>query len=212
METHALIRSLASDGTRPSRPLPQVWGAALPAAALAAALVFFSTIGPRPDFEAALATLRFPLKFVLTSILALSAFAVLSPLARPGGESASNLAWLLAAPLLLGAAVLLELAAVPPSEWASRLVGVNNLYCLGFIPLIGAGPLGLFLLALRHGAPTRPRLAGAVAGLLAGGLAASFYAAHCPDDSPLFVATWYTLAIALLAGLGAMLAPRLARW
>ena len=40
-----------------------------------------------------------------------------------------------------------------------------------------------------YGVPTRPALAGAVAGLLAGGLAASFYAAHCTDDSPLFVTT-----------------------
>ena len=66
--------------------------------------------------------------------------------------------------------------------------------------------------ALRHGAPTRPVLAGAVAGLAAGGLAAAFSAAHCTDESPLFVATWYTIAIAMLAALGAMLAPRVARW
>ncbi|MDP9812634.1 hypothetical protein J2W42_005504 [Rhizobium tibeticum] len=81
-----------------------------------------------------------------------------------------------------------------------------------FIPLIGLGPLAVFLAALRHGAPTRPRLAGAVAGLLAGGIAATFYAAHCTDDSPLFVATWYSIAIAGLAALGSVLGRRVARW
>ncbi|TIM59065.1 MAG: DUF1109 family protein, partial [Mesorhizobium sp.] len=69
-----------------------------------------------------------------------------------------------------------------------------------------------FLAVLRYGAPTRPVLAGAVAGLLAGGLAATFYAAHCFDDSPLFVATWYTIAIAILAALGAFGGRLLVRW
>ena len=46
----------------------------------------------------------------------------------------------------------------------------------------------------------------------AGGLAATFYAAHCFDDSPLFVATWYTIAIAILAALGALGGRLFVRW
>ena len=92
------------------------------------------------------------------------------------------------------------------------MVGTNSLACLGSIPLIGLGPLAIFLATLRHGAPTRPRLAGAVAGVLAGGLSATFYAAHCTDNSPLFVALWYSLAIAALALVGSLVAPRVARW
>ena len=84
--------------------------------------------------------------------------------------------------------------------------------CLTFIPLIGIGPLALLLIALRHGATSHPALGGAVAGLAAGGIAATFYAAHCTDDSPLFVATWYTIAIAILALIGAIGARRFARW
>jgi hypothetical protein len=67
-------------------------------------------------------------------------------------------------------------------------------------------------MALRRGAPAKPAAAGAVAGMLAGGIAATFYAAHCTDDSPLFVATWYTIAIAGLALAGAAGARRFARW
>ena len=119
---------------------------------------------------------------------------------------------LLVAPLLMAAAVILEMAVVPAGDWAARLVGHNMPVCLASIPVIGAGPLALFVAALRHGAPTRPGLSGAVAGLAAGGLAATFYAAHCTDDSPLFVATWYTLAVAALALVGAVAARRLARW
>nr|MBA3446785.1 DUF1109 family protein [Pseudaminobacter sp.] len=87
-----------------------------------------------------------------------------------------------------------------------------SLVCLTYITLIGIGPLGIFLLALRHSAPTRPALAGAAAGLLAGGISATFYAAQCIDDSPLFVAIWYTIAIGILALIGAAVAHRFCRW
>ena len=63
-------------------------------------------------------------------------------------------------------------------------------------------------MALRRG----PHLAGAVAGLVSGGIAATFYAAHCTDDSPLFVAIWYTIAIAALTAIGAVGARGLVRW
>jgi hypothetical protein len=122
------------------------------------------------------------------------------------------MAWMVAAPLLVVLAVILELFAVPQADWGKRLVGSNMMICMTFIPLIGIGPLAVFLGMLRYGAPTRPVLAGAAAGLLAGGLAATFYAAHCFDDSPLFAATWYTIAIAFLALLGAIGGRLFVRW
>lgn len=212
MKTDELIRAMAADAKRHSMPLDTAWQVAAALAVLIAGAVFLATLGPRPDALASLETARFVFKFVVTLTLAASAFALLRALSRPGGNVRSFMPWLLAAPLALAAAVGLELLAVPSSQWAARLIGANSRLCLTFIPLIGAGPLALFLFALRHGAPTRPALAGAVAGLLAGGLAAAFYAAHCPDDSPLFVATWYSIAILGLAAVGALLAPRLARW
>lgn len=122
------------------------------------------------------------------------------------------MAAMIAAPLLVAVAVVLELFMVPQALWGTRMIGSNMMICMTFIPLIGIGPLAIFLWMLRYGAPTRPVLAGAAAGLLAGGLAATFYAAHCFDDSPLFVATWYTLAIAALALLGALGGRFFVRW
>jgi hypothetical protein len=55
-------------------------------------------------------------------------------------------------------------------------------------------------------------LAGAVGGLLAGGLGAMLYASHCTDDSPLFVALWYVVAIALVAVVGALAGRLVLRW
>jgi len=43
-------------------------------------------------------------------------------------------------------------------------------------------------------------------------LAAALYALHCTDDSPLFVATWYSLAIAGVTVLGWAVGSRLLRW
>jgi hypothetical protein len=68
------------------------------------------------------------------------------------------------------------------------------------------------LFILRDGAPLRPALAGAAAGLVAGGLAATLYAAHCTDDSPLFVTTWYGIAVMVIAGVGALAGARWLRW
>ena len=212
MDTSELIRALAADTRRPATLLSTVWwGAAGIAIALAAA-IFFAMLGPRPDFATAAETPRFLLKFLVTITLAASAFGCARALSRPGETWRTAIPYLAAAPALIAMAVIVELFLLPSDTWSAKLVGRNSVVCLNYITLIGIGPLGIFLLALRHGAPTKPTFAGAVAGLLAGGIAATIYAAHCTDDSPLFVATWYTIAIAVLAILGAAGANRSARW
>ena len=212
METQELIKALAADNQRSGMPMTVVWtGAAVIAIAVAAG-VFFVLLGPRPDFAGAMQTLRFPFKIVVAVVLALSSHRALSALSRPETEPRDVLPTLIVAPALIAMAVLAELIAVPESTWAARLVGTNSLVCLTFIPLIGIGPLALLLLALRHGASSHPVLSDAAAGLTAGGIAAAFYAWHCTDDSPLFVATWYTTAVAILAIAGGLAARRIIDW
>jgi len=84
--------------------------------------------------------------------------------------------------------------------------------CLPMVPILSLAPLGAALLILRRGAPASPVLAGAAAGLLAAFSGASLYAFHCFDDSPLFVATWYTLAALPVVAIGALAGHRLLRW
>lgn len=212
MKTDDLIKALEADTAR-SRSAPGIiWLQAGGAAVLIAALVFFATIGPRPDLGHAMDSLRVQFKFVYTLALAATALPIVLASARPDSSPWRLAPWLLTAPLLLACAVVAELLAIPPQEWTARLIGKNWAYCMVLIPLIGIGPLAVFLAALRHGAPTRPIFAGAVAGLLASGLAATFYAAHCTDDSPLFVATWYTIGFIVLTGLGALGGRRFLRW
>lgn len=212
MDTERLIQTLAADGGRPAAAMQRTWLAAILASIVVAAIVFFIAIGPRADIAAAAETPRFLFKFVVTLALLATAFAALKSLARPGASMRPALLMLLVAPGLLLMAVGAEMMAVPADQLRDRWIGSNSMVCMTFIPLIGIGPLVAFMFALKHGAPTRPSLAGAVAGLVAGGLAATFYAAHCTDDSPLFVATWYPLAIAMLAVAGAVAGRLFVRW
>jgi hypothetical protein len=94
----------------------------------------------------------------------------------------------------------------------TRLIGNNSKLCLIAIPLMSLPLLAAALIGLRHGAPTRPAASGAIAGLAAAGLAATLYASHCTDDSPLFVATWYSIATAAVAASGALAGSRVLRF
>jgi hypothetical protein len=212
METQELIKALAADRRRSAPSISYIWSWAVGLAIALAATVFFAVLGPRADLAAAAETPRFLFKFVVTITLAVCAFGLAQTLSRPGEAWREAIAYLAVPPALTAMAVIVELVLLPSDTWTARLIGTNSVACLTLIPLIGIGPLVIFLFALRHGAPTRPALAGAVAGLLAGGIAATFYAAQCTDDSPLFVGTWYTAAIAALALVGAVCGSRFARW
>jgi hypothetical protein len=212
MKTDELIRALAAD--QPGR-LPSLgtrFAAALAMGLVIAAILFWLALGPRPDIAAAAGMLPFVFKFVVTLVLAAAAAGLVLRLARPGAARGAWQLALLLAPILLALGIVLELFSVPQSGWWPRLIGTNSLLCLASIPLLAAPVLAAVMLALRQGAPTEPAIAGAVAGLLAGSLGAALYAAHCVDDSPLFVATWYGLAIALTTLAGALLGARLLRW
>jgi hypothetical protein len=116
------------------------------------------------------------------------------------------------APILLVAGVIFELFTVPADDWGVRLIGHNAKHCLSLIPLLSLAPAACLLFALRRGAPARPGFAGAIAGLVAGAFGASLYALTCPDDSALFVATWYTIAIAVVTAVSALVGRRMLRW
>jgi hypothetical protein len=210
MRTDDLIARLAAD-PRPRGLSPEpALVTALAAGAVVIAVAFFALIGPRPDFMAALQTWRFDYKFLVTIAVAVSAFVVLRTSLYPQGRP--NYWLLLAGPALLALAVAIELATLPAAGWAMSATGKNWYKCLTIVPALGIAPLALTLLALRRGAPSHPGWAGFAAGILSGGLAATFYAANCTDDSPLFVATWYPIAILALGLAGAFLGRLVARW
>ena len=212
MDTNELIRTLAADSRRPATPLSTAWWAATGLAIALAAAAFFAMLSPRPDIATSAETYRFVFKFLVMITLAASAFRCARALSRPGENWRKAIPYLAVAPALVAMAVVAELVALPSDIWSATFIGTNGVVCLTSITLIGLAPLVIFLRTLHYNAPTRPALAGAVTGLLAGGIAATFYATQCTDDSPLFVAAWYTIAITMLAIFGAVGANRFARW
>ena len=212
METDQLIRTLAADNAHRARPVGFVLALALLAAAPVSVGIFFAGLGFRPDVMTAMHNPFFDLKFAVTLALAIPAIAISLHLSRPEA-SLHGWVWLLLIPAgLLVAGISGEMMLPQRLPMMTRLVGNNWRTCLTAIPLMSLPLLAAALIGLRHGAPTRPAVTGAIAGLLSAGLAATLYASHCPDDSPLFVATWYTLATALVTAIGALAGSRVLRF
>lgn len=212
MKTEDLIKALAADTPMRQMPLARAWALALGSAVALSAALFFWKLGIRANAVESLATIRYPLKFVTTLALTVPAIIALYRLSRPEGRLGALGLGLVAAPALLVGSVAMELLSVPPELWGPRLVGQNSLVCLVIVPLLAIFPLAASLGVLRYGAPSQPRLAAFVAGLAAAGIGATLYASHCPDDSPLFVATWYTIATAIVVIASLAVGPRLMRW
>jgi len=213
METDQLIRTLAADNAHRARPVGFVLSLSLLLAAPVSIVIFLTELGVRPDVMTAMRNPFFDLKFAVTLALAISAIAISLHLSRPEA-SLRGWAWLLLIPIgLLVVGMAGEMMMMPQRPpMMTRLMGRNFMTCLTTIPLMALPLLAAALLGLRHGAPTRPALAGALAGLLSAGLAATLYASHCTDDSPMFVATWYTIAAVLVAAVGALAGPRVLRF
>ena len=210
MKTDDLIELLVKDSA-PWR-FRSILAGAVAGGIIIAAILFFVGIGFRPDISEAVKSTRFLFKFVVTVSLAVTAIWVTLSVGRPAGTLAHRGVALAIAPALLACAAVVELLVLPESQWMPRLVGHNAGFCLTLIPLLSIGPLACLLAALREGAPSSPGLAGAVAGLAASGIAATFYAANCTDDSALFVITWYPIATLIVTTAGYLIGRKLLRW
>src|SRR3979409_1488238 len=184
METDQLIRTLAADSAHRARPVGFVLALALLAAAPVSMAIFFAELGVRPDVMTAMRNPFFDRKFLVTLALAVSAIAVSLHLSRPEA-SLHGWAWLLLIPAgLLAAGIGGALMMTQRLATMTRLVGSNSRICLTAIPAMSLPLLAAALFGLRHGAPTRPAVAGAIAGLLSAGVARAVYASPRHDDPP----------------------------
>jgi len=212
VKTHDLINVLVADRAMTSLRSGYAIAIAAGLGAVASASLLLVSIGLRSDFAVAALTLRFLAKSAIVLMLAASAIGLAVRLARPEGSSG----WLKGAfglvALMLVVAVIVELVATPSPQWEAQFFGLHWLACLALIPLFSIPPFAALLFALKQAAPRDGGFAGAIAGLAAGGIAASIYVLHCPDDSPFFVAAWYTLAIGFVSVLGFFVGQRWLNW
>lgn len=211
MKTEDLINLIAQDTRRPVNPA-YFLSSAVAIGALVSGAAFFLTLGFRHDISQAIETVRFCFKFAVTLSLFATAVTLVDPVIRPGRDLSRRRWLLLVAPILLLAATIIELLVTPSDLWLTKLVGHNALHCLTIIPALSAFPGFFLFLAMRQGAPGNPGAAGALAGLVSVGIAATLYASNCFDDSPLFVVTWYPLATLIVVAVGYFAGNRFLRW
>ena len=212
MKTSEFIAALAADPVPKPIRLGRRVAAALAIGFAGSVALYFLLLGPRPDVVAACRSMRFWLKFVDSLAFALPSLLLTLRLARPDAKPGALALWLIAPFILLGAGVVAELLVVPQSEWMSRLMGDNAMHCTITIPMLAAPVLAALIVTMRAGAPLHPAFTGALAGAAAAGFGALVYASSCPDDSPLFVATWYPLATLICMGVGALAGRRFLAW
>lgn len=208
MKTDDLIRAMSGDTL--TAPAPQrrlMW---LVPALLLAFGILSARFGLRADLALALQDPVSVMRIVLSLGLGGGALWAALLLARPGAVVRW---WPLALVALVAAGLWVwAFAAMPAGGRQMAIVGKTMAGCLTTIPLLAILPTGVVLATLRQGAPVRPVLAGAVAGLAGGGLAAAVYALHCTEDSPLFYVTWYGTAILGVSAVSALVAGRVLRW
>jgi hypothetical protein len=191
-------------------------GRAIAVAVAAGAVIALGTmlvaLGVRADLTTTRALVFLSLKLAFATAVVGVAVRYLTKLARPGAErgiSPLTIVVPFAAVALLGA---ISLGSAPSAHWNRMILGDEWIECLLSIPIIAIVPFAVTIFAVRRAAPTNLVRAGAVAGLIAGGISAMAYALHCTDDSLPFVAIWYGGTIVLCTLTGAALGPRLLRW
>ncbi len=213
MKTDELVALLAT-GAQPvqrraaSRRLALAMAIGLP---LSFAWMVFE-FGMRRDLVQTMFWPMFWVKLAVPACMAVASFLVVQRLARPGVRVRG--AWVgLAAPVLLlwALAVAVWLGA-PAGERAAMVWGQTWRTCVFNIAVISVPLFVAAMVALKGLAPTRPALAGAAAGALAGSAGAAVYALHCPELAAPFIAIWYVAGIALPMLAGAAIGHRLLRW
>ncbi|MCR8960859.1 DUF1109 domain-containing protein [Variovorax sp. S2] len=213
MKTDDLVAMLATGAApAPRRAAGRRLALAVLAGVPLSFAILFTEYGVRRDLVQAMFWPMFWVKVLFPLCIAAAAFVAVQRLARPGVPV--RRAWIgIAVPLL----VVWVLAAMswfnaPPEERMPLLMGESWRICAVSIGLMALPVFAAALVALRGLAPTRPALAGAAAGGLAGGVGAAVYALHCMELTAPFLAVWYVSGIAVPVVLGAVLGPRLLRW
>jgi hypothetical protein len=170
----------------------------------------FTIIGTQPA-EAFLTPTPW-MKFAYTVSLAVAATFLTIRLARPVANRRAPsvcLGLVLLAMLAYGA---YYLAITPEEAKGQTLFGQTSLLCPWLVLLVSLPGLFVLQIALRAFGPVQLSQAGFACGLLAGAIGATAYALACPEDSPTFVAVWYTLGIVLTSAVGAISGRWLLRW
>lgn len=212
MRTDDLIDALAADGA-PVRPPPRRLAAVAAVGALAALVLVLVWLHPRHDLSQAMQGGMFWMKALYTAALGLAGYLAIERLSRPAGEGRRGWWVGCAALALFAVAGVVQAMRSPDIQAALHMLRGHSWHsCSRNILILGLPMLALGLVVVRSMAPTQPVAAGFATGLFAGGVAATVYGLHCPENTFIFVALWYSLGVLLPALIGAVVGRWVLRW
>jgi hypothetical protein len=185
---------------------------ALGAGALGALLLLIVVFGFNPSLARYLVLPAFWMKLSFAAVVAAGGIVATARLARPGAAVGAFRWWPLAALVAIWVIAFESLASAEPGAREALILGATWRSCPFNIALLSVPVFIGCVWALKQLAPTRLRVAGAAAGLAAGGLAAFVYGLHCPELAAPFVAVFYALGMMIPVAVGFAFGPRLLRW
>ena len=213
MKTEDLVTMLATGHiTVEENAAARRYATAIGWGAFGATLLMALVLGVRADLAAAAALAMFWVKILFSGALTLASIVIALRLSQPGARLAPG-AVALGAPIVgMWILAAVTLARAQPALWPELLFGQTWTSCPLLIAMLSIPMFVAALWAMKGLAPTRLRLAGAGAGLLAGAVAALVYCLHCPELSSPFLGVWYLLGILIPTAAGTVLGPWLLRW
>lgn len=211
MRTDHLINVLSQDQVLPLNIRARVFTFAA-VGLLFAGFVIHMLLGFRPNLLASLLAPVTAMKPILPLVVAIPAMLACLDLIDPQRER-TPIVWISAA---IGAGAVfwyaMALMNTPPELLWPTIRGSTIGRCLLSIIILSILPLIAALWWLREGASTSPMRSGALAGLGISGVTAALYSTSCDEDAPLFFLLWYSLAMIVVAMIGAFLGKRMLRW
>lgn len=213
MKTDELIKMLATD-VSPVRSLmaEKLIGMALLAGGIVSFILLLMIYGIRPDIGEVSASFAFWMKLGVPLASVGMGLVLVFMLAHPGKRPGIGY-WILVIPVVvLWGWAIWTWGAADPGMRSGLLWGKTWKVCILNIMLLSLPVGAATFFALRHLAPTRPVLTGAVAGWFSGGVGASIYALHCPEMAAPFLAVWYVLGMAVPSAIMAYFGHRYLRW
>ncbi len=180
--------------------------------ALVSFLIMWTSLGFRPDLSHAVDTSAYWMKFFYTLSLALFAFWATERLARPSSKAGWPLFGVAFVILALTFLAGMQMMHTPADKRMPMLMGHSSHLCPWLIAMLSIPIFVGTFWSLRTLAPTRIVRAGAVAGFASGALGAWIYAFRCDETTAPFLLVFFTLGMAVVGLVGALIARRALRW
>lgn len=168
--------------------------------------------GIRSDMPQLMLTEMFWVRLAFPLAIIVAAMKLVERLGRPGARL--KLAWFATAlPIvsMVSAAVVI-LFATPPGYRLQLMLGTTWQGTTADIVTVSLPSLFVLMRAMKGLAPTRPVVAGAAVGLVAGAEGVLVYSLYCSEMSVPFWSVWYLLAILTTTGVAAAVAPGYLKW